>query len=93
MERRVLVWRRGHCDNSCLYSSSGFCIDGGPGSQYEYSSCAYGTDCADCGPRSIWESKEFYIELVTALVLLALFVRSFTERNDSGVLRTDFLLW
>ena len=39
------------CSNSCLYASNGECGDGGPGA--EYSSCAWGTDCLDCGPRTI----------------------------------------
>ena len=39
----------GTCTNTCNYASDGECDDGGPGSQY--SVCALGTDCADCGPR------------------------------------------
>ena len=39
------------CVNVCLsYSSDGQCDDGGTGA--EYSVCAYGSDCHDCGPRS-----------------------------------------
>ena len=46
------------CDNTdyitfsseCPYRSDGDCDDGGPGS--EYSSCAYGQDCVDCGTRN-----------------------------------------
>lgn len=38
------------CTNTCEWSSDGECDDGGPDS--EYSACAFGTDCADCGPRS-----------------------------------------
>jgi len=41
------------CSNECIkfpaYASDGECDDGGPGA--EFASCAYGTDCADCGPR------------------------------------------
>ena len=31
--------------------SNGECNDGGPGSEYNPSGCAYGADCQDCGPR------------------------------------------
>jgi len=49
---------RAMCDNTdyitfsseCPYRSDGDCDDGGPGS--EYSSCAYGQDCVDCGTRN-----------------------------------------
>ena len=34
-------------DESCSYASDDACDDGGPGS--EYSVCALGTDCTDCG--------------------------------------------
>ena len=46
------------CSDECLAHSSGpggpyennsFCQDGGPGATG--ASCAYGTDCTDCGPR------------------------------------------
>ena len=40
------------CDDNCVWSSrrsDGTCDDGGPGS--EWSSCALGSDCTDCGPR------------------------------------------
>ena len=36
------------CDNTCVTSGNGVCQDGGYNSP---SGCAYGTDCADCGPR------------------------------------------
>ena len=46
------------CTDTCIiaqwgvdYSSDGDCDDGGPGS--EYSVCALGTDCTDCGARSV----------------------------------------
>eukprot|EP00900_Chrysochromulina_parva_P015972 jgi/Chrpa1/24376/Chrysochromulina_OHIO_Genome00026755-RA len=42
------------CTNTCIgnpsYASDGDCDDGGPGSEYG-TSCVYGTDCFDCGPR------------------------------------------
>ena len=38
-----------HCVETCVYASDGDCDDGGPGA--EYSLCAYGTDCINCGPR------------------------------------------
>ncbi len=37
------------CADSCAYPSDGECDDGGSGAATEL--CAYGTDCADCGPR------------------------------------------
>jgi hypothetical protein len=39
------------CSNSCIYPSDGMCDDGGSGSLY--SICNFGTDCTDCGTRSI----------------------------------------
>jgi len=38
------------CTNTCSDAGDGWCDDGGPGS--DFSICAFGTDCADCGPRS-----------------------------------------
>ena len=35
------------CFDGCYHTSDGFCDDGGPGS--EYSDCALGHDCTDCG--------------------------------------------
>eukprot|EP00900_Chrysochromulina_parva_P004319 jgi/Chrpa1/13889/Chrysochromulina_OHIO_Genome00024570-RA len=40
----------GLCTETCTSSSDGVCDDGG--SDAESNSCALGTDCADCGPRS-----------------------------------------
>jgi hypothetical protein len=40
----------GLCSDTCG-GHAGSCRDGGPGS--EASSCMYGTDCSDCGPRSV----------------------------------------
>lgn len=37
------------CTDTCTWAGDGECDDGGPGS--DYSVCALGTDCADCGPR------------------------------------------
>ena len=42
------------CSNTCYYSSDGLCDDGGSGA--EYSDCASGTDCVDCGPRLLISS-------------------------------------
>lgn len=39
----------GACSNTCDSANDGECDDGGPGAQY--SVCALGTDCADCGAR------------------------------------------
>ena len=40
----------GMCSESCQYPSDDTCDDGGSGSQF--SICAYGSDCTDCGTRS-----------------------------------------
>ena len=37
------------CSDTCESARDTECDDGGPGSMYNV--CAYGTDCADCGPR------------------------------------------
>ena len=39
------------CSETCVWASDGDCDDGGPGTEY-FGSCALGTDCADCGPRT-----------------------------------------
>jgi serine/threonine protein kinase len=39
------------CYNTCQWANDGECDDGGPGSLYNI--CAFGTDCADCGPRRL----------------------------------------
>ena len=39
------------CSNTCYAFGDGYCDDGGGGA--EYSECAGGTDCTDCGPRDM----------------------------------------
>jgi hypothetical protein len=41
------------CSDTCNYHyvNDGYCEDGGPNSTS--SNCEYGTDCTDCGPRSL----------------------------------------
>jgi len=39
------------CTYTCSYDGDGECDDGGPNS--DWSVCAYGTDCTDCGTRGI----------------------------------------
>jgi len=39
------------CTNSCWSAADGYCDDGGPGA--EYSDCDLGTDCDDCGARTV----------------------------------------
>ena len=39
----------GLCTNTCRFERDGACDDGGPDSSF--SVCAFGSDCADCGPR------------------------------------------
>ena len=38
------------CAETCDHASDGLCDDGGPGA--EFSQCAIGSDCADCGVRN-----------------------------------------
>jgi hypothetical protein len=42
---------QGLCTETCNAASDGDCDDGGPGA--EFSMCAQGTDCIDCGPRAL----------------------------------------
>ena len=46
------------CDDTCSYPKDGDCDDGGVGSQYNF--CSLGTDCTDCGSRSIVGGDGFY---------------------------------
>lgn len=39
------------CSNNCSWASDGQCDDAGPHSHF--SLCPLGTDCADCGPRTV----------------------------------------
>ena len=39
------------CGETCNYSADGDCDDGGPGS--EFVSCAFASDCNDCGIRAV----------------------------------------
>jgi hypothetical protein len=40
----------GLCTDTCEYASDGYCDDGGAGS--DGAVCPWGSDCADCGPRT-----------------------------------------
>ncbi|MBN2196823.1 MAG: LDL receptor domain-containing protein [Polyangiaceae bacterium] len=40
----------GLCTDTCLDAADGYCDDGGAGA--DFSLCAYGTDCTDCGWRT-----------------------------------------
>ncbi|TXD36327.1 hypothetical protein FRC96_09620 [Lujinxingia vulgaris] len=44
------------CTNACSSANDGQCDDGGTGALFE--SCAYGTDCADCGERPVIEEPD-----------------------------------
>jgi len=44
------------CTDSCPYAGDGECDDGGPGAAYAV--CELGTDCADCGPRTVQTSTD-----------------------------------
>ena len=37
------------CEDTCSWANDGECDDGGNGAAFNV--CAFGTDCADCGPR------------------------------------------
>ena len=39
------------CNDSCKYESDGDCDDGGVGAEYDH--CDYGSDCIDCGDRTM----------------------------------------
>ncbi len=39
------------CTDQCSFSADGLCDDGGLGA--DYSVCELGTDCTDCGPRTV----------------------------------------
>ena len=40
-----------NCNDDCSYSGDGLCDDGGDGSQT--SKCGHGSDCSDCGARTV----------------------------------------
>ena len=44
------------CNDTCVDSNDGYCDDGGPNA--EYSGCAFGSDCTDCGSRTIEDECE-----------------------------------
>ncbi len=39
------------CGDTCEFAHDGECDDGGPGSDWE--ECIIGSDCGDCGPRTL----------------------------------------
>ena len=39
------------CTNSCEFANDGECDDGGEGADFD--ECSLGTDCGDCGPRTV----------------------------------------
>ena len=57
------------CADTCRFAADGECDDGGPGAQYE--ECAYGTDCADCGPGTEPSERRGYAGVSHALSLAA----------------------
>ena len=56
---RNLVLARDMCENTCSHSRDGVCDDGGANSLS--SLCELGTDCADCGGRSITDPRSLGI--------------------------------
>ena len=46
------------CEDTCSYPKDGDCDDGGKNSKYSF--CDLGTDCTDCGSRSIAGGDGFY---------------------------------
>jgi type II secretory pathway pseudopilin PulG len=53
-----------NCTNTCNHALDGMCDDGGHGS--EYTICAHGSDCVDCGPptESSESSGEWWISFL-----------------------------
>ena len=51
-----------YCEDTCRFSGDGDCDDGGPDSDYSF--CALGTDCTDCGPRVVvgWDNVPFTVD-------------------------------
>ena len=50
------------CENNCAgFVNNGYCSDGGAAS--DYSNCAEGTDCIDCGPRYLNVPNLFTVTL------------------------------
>jgi hypothetical protein len=39
------------CENTCIFANDGECDDGGSNAASDF--CEYGTDCEDCGLRTI----------------------------------------
>lgn len=39
------------CEDTCIFANDGECDDGGVNSTSNF--CEYGTDCGDCGTRTI----------------------------------------
>lgn len=39
------------CENTCVFANDGECDDGGANASSDF--CEYGTDCEDCGLRTI----------------------------------------
>lgn len=48
------------CFDTCAFANNGDCDDGYTGSVT--AACDYGTDCADCGPRSTY-SFPFHVDV------------------------------
>ena len=44
------------CENTCIFAYDGECDDGGPDAKTDY--CGIGTDCFDCGARTIITVKD-----------------------------------
>lgn len=44
------------CEDTCIFAYDGECDDGGPDATTDY--CGIGTDCFDCGTRSIITVKD-----------------------------------
>jgi hypothetical protein len=47
------------CTETCNYAADADCDDGGHGA--EFTGCAYGTDCTDCGPRSALPTATLWV--------------------------------
>ena len=67
------------CNDTCIYPNDGECDDGGIGSIF--SVCAFGSDCTDCGVRTMPSSSEGTVESTSSsstAVCVALNVATYT---------------
>ena len=64
------------CDATCRHAWDNVCDDGGPGAQY--SMCALGTDCYDCGRRDAGSTPLLPSSLASITPILGMAASLFT---------------